>query len=143
MGNHGKDKSFASQHNALFIYVILRREFRQARLQESEFLTLPGETKAGEDDYAEVPVRLLNNFTIYWKNTKELVPISELSTVEGESGITAQGETTIWREESPADEEHLLDSLEDYFQPIQLSEVTEFNTHHIIGSAYHHVELNP
>lgn len=114
----------------------------QAPLKESELLALRGEIQAGEDDYGEVPVRLLQNFTIYWRDTEKPATISELLEADDHSGIVAEGEVTIWQEDSPEDEDLLLEEDEDALH-ILLSDIVEFNFHYIYNASYHYVELNP
>lgn len=115
----------------------------QIWLTESDYLALPGEVQAGEDDYGEVPVRLLHNFSIYWRDTDELVTMPELFEVDKLSGVVAKGEVQIWQEDGPHDEDLLLEEEDDTMQYLQLSDIVEFNIHHIILSSYHYVELNP
>ncbi|KAK7693946.1 hypothetical protein QCA50_003520 [Cerrena zonata] len=114
----------------------------QTSLKESGSLALPGEFQAGEDDYGEVPVRLLQNFTIYWRDSREPAMISDLLEADEASGIIADGEVSIWQEDSPEDEDLLLEEEEDAVH-IELSDIVEFNFHYIYNASYHYVELNP
>ncbi|KAH6918476.1 S-adenosyl-L-methionine-dependent methyltransferase [Coprinopsis sp. MPI-PUGE-AT-0042] len=122
----------------------------QGEINETQDLEVYGETKDDDEDAdedPEVPVRLLSNFTIYNRETLELVPAVELERHDLETlGLTASGIVKPWVEddddedEGDSDVESLdLESYDDW-KCVSLTDIIEFNVHHVDEAA---AELDP
>jgi DNA (cytosine-5)-methyltransferase 1 len=94
---------------------------------------LPGEIEPELDDLdAEIPVRLLDDFTIYDWDTLRIVPIEDLLDLGPRTYYGASGLVRPWTDDSTDD-----DSDEDiFFSPlaIKLSPIIELNVHHFAPS---------
>lgn len=110
-------------------------------LIEDEDLVIPGETLFGDSsatdsdgDQDDVPVRLLQDFTIYDMSTNEAVPVGELLTLKyvhktyGASGIVKPW-TDNENGEEDADSEDSISTL-DLSQRVKLSKLLEFDVHY-------------
>ena len=90
---------------------------------------LPGETEPKLDDFDdEIPVRHLDNFTIYDWDTFRLVPIDDLSDLGPNTHYGASGLARPWAGDSTDD-----DSDEDEDSSplaINLTPIIELNVHH-------------
>ncbi|KAG7092771.1 hypothetical protein E1B28_009094 [Marasmius oreades] len=113
-----------------------------ADMPEDEDLVIPGEDNRGisfedDDDDEIVPVRVLNEFTIYHRHTKDLVSLSSLNGMDFETEfLGATGIVKPWVEheeekEEEEEEEELYNSEEDNdFPSVTLSQILEFDIHH-------------
>lgn len=131
-------------------------EVNEDEIEESADLEVPGEGPGGGDgdgsddededeyyDYEEdaVPVRLLDDFTIYDSNTLEVIPTSQLLEGLGEVGFSqrvnysASGEVRPWTEdpdEAPDDELELEEGdLQRQYERVKLTRITRFSVHHV------------
>ena len=90
---------------------------------------LPGETPPELDDLdAEIPVRVLDDFTIYDWDTLRLVPISDLLDLGPSTHYGASGLARPWTDDATDD-----DCDEDEFSSplaIKLTPIIELNAHH-------------
>lgn len=111
-------------------------------LSDDEQADEDGDSEAGSDDEEEkdVPVRLLDDFSVYDAATFELVSINELSGLGGDgfpAGRTysASGEVRPWTEDpddAPEDQVELEDEgLQSQYDRVKLPEITKFNIHYI------------
>src|ERR1700733_8452607 len=122
----------------------LTYEVMDDELIEDEDLVIPGETLFGDSAATEsdggqddVPVRLLQDFTIYDMSTNEAVPVGELLTLKyvdktyGASGIVKPW-TDNENDEDDADDADSDDSMStsDLSQRVKLSKLLEFDVHH-------------
>ena len=89
---------------------------------------LPGETATDGFDAEDVPVRLLDDFTIYDWDTLRLVPISDLLDLEPGMRYGASGVVTPWTDDGTDDDS----DKDDIFTPLatKLSPIHELNVHH-------------
>ena len=93
---------------------------------------LRGETAPNLDDAEEIPVRLLDNFTIYDWDTLRLVPTAHLLDLRPGTRYGASGLVSPWIDDSDDD-----DSDEDDNAPpalMKLSPILELNVHHFSPS---------
>lgn len=92
----------------------------------------PGETAPDLDDLEEIPVRLLENFTIYDWDTLRLVPITHLLDLTPGVHYGASGLVRPWVDDS--DDEHSDDDDSTTPMVIKLSPILELNVHHFSSS---------
>lgn len=104
-------------------------------MAEDEFVEdadpLLGETAPGLGDAQEIPVRLLDNFTIYDWDTLQLVPIAHLLDLRPGTRYGASGLVRPWIDDNEDDDSD--DSDEDNsVTPVvmKLSSILELNVHH-------------
>ena len=94
---------------------------------------LPGETGPDLDDLEEIPVRLLQDFTIYDWDTLRLVPISHLLDLGPGTHYGASGLVSPWVgdsvDEGSDDDDSTMPMV------IKLSPILELNVHHFSPSA--------
>ena len=123
-------------------------EVMDDEILEDSTLVIPGETQldcSGDETEDEVPVRLLNDFTIYDMSTNIVVPIAELlilsCNVPGRKHYGASGIAKAWTdtEEEEEEEEDLDDEDENEFsgvpvstmgERVKLTEILTFDIHH-------------
>jgi DNA (cytosine-5)-methyltransferase 1 len=88
---------------------------------------LPGETAPDLDDLEEIPVRLLDDFTIYDWDTLRLVPITQL--LDSRPGVHygASGLVRPWVDDSVDEDSDDDDSTTPMV--IKLSPILELNVH--------------
>lgn len=94
---------------------------------------LPGETEPELDDFDnEIPVRLLDNFTIYDCDTFRLVPIEDLLDLGPSTHYGASGLVRPWTGDGTDDDS----DEDDTFSPlaIELTPIIELNVHHFTPS---------
>lgn len=90
---------------------------------------LPGETEPEPDDSdAEIPVRLLDDFTIYDWDTLRLVPIADLLDLGPSTHYGASGFVRSWTDDGTDDDS----DEEDFSSPlaVKLTPIIELNVHH-------------
>ena len=93
---------------------------------------LLGETAPNLDDAEEIPVRLLDNFTIYDWDTLRLVPIMHLLDLRPGTRYGASGLVSPWIDDSDDDDS----DEDDNALPVlmKLSPILELNVHHFCPS---------
>lgn len=90
---------------------------------------IPGETEPELDDVdAEIPVRLLDDFTIYDWDTLRLVPIADLLDLGPSTRYGASGLVRPWIDDD-TDDDSDSDSLSSP-PAIKLTPIIELNVHH-------------
>jgi hypothetical protein len=118
-------------------------------IDETEDLEVYGETRDEEDEPdedPEAPVRLLSHFTIFNRDTLELVPAAELERHDlANLSLAASGIVKPWVEDDiDEDEDEDVESLdlEGYndWKRVFLTNILEFNVHHVDEAA---AELDP
>jgi hypothetical protein len=94
---------------------------------------LPGETAPELDDLdAEIPVRLLDRFTIYDWDTLRLVPIADLLDLGPSTHYGASGLVGPWTDDSTDDDSDEDDSSSPL--AIKLTPIIELDVHHFTPS---------
>lgn len=92
----------------------------------------PGETAPDLDDLDEIPVRLLEDFTIYDWDTRCLVPITHLLDLRPGMHYGASGLARPWVDDSVDEDSDDDDSTMPMV--IKLSPILELNVHHFSSS---------
>jgi hypothetical protein len=109
-------------------------------VEEDEYLYVEGETPAEDDDGADIPVRLLSDFTVYNAGTFRVVPVAELLQLSfSEDEFQASGLVKAWVDNSDIpsdisdDDSDNGDSGEDDHREgserVTLSKILEFSIH--------------
>jgi DNA (cytosine-5)-methyltransferase 1 len=93
---------------------------------------LPGEIAPDLDDLEEIPVRLLDDFTIYDWDTLRLVPITHLLDLRSGMHYGASGLVRPWVDDSVDEDSDDDDSTMPTV--IKLSPILELNVHHFSPS---------
>ena len=93
---------------------------------------LLGETTPDLDDGEEIPVRLLDKFTIYDWDTLRLVPIMHLLDLRSGARYGASGLVRPWTDDSGDDDSDEDDSATPV--AMKLSPILELNVHHFSPS---------
>ena len=93
---------------------------------------LPDETAPDLDDFEEIPVRLLDDFTVYDWDTLRLVPITHLLDLRPDMHYGASGLVSPWIDGSLDDDSDEDDSTVPMV--IKLSPILELNVHHFSPS---------
>ena len=93
---------------------------------------LLGETAPDLDDAEEIPVRLLDNFTIYDWDTLRLVPMTHLLDLRPGTRYGASGLVRPWIDDSGDDDSDEDDSATPVV--MKLSSILELNVHHFSPS---------
>jgi len=94
---------------------------------------LPGETAPDLDDLdAEIPVRLLDGFTIYDWDTLRLVPIADLLDFGPSTHYGASGRVRPWTDDGTDDDSDEDDSSSPL--AIKLTPIIELNVHNFTPS---------
>jgi DNA (cytosine-5)-methyltransferase 1 len=105
-----------------------RKDHKFYTVADDEFIEnaglIPGET-APDLDNEDIPVRLLDNFTIYDWETLRLVPITDLLDLGPGMHYGASGLVRPWTDDDTDDE-----SDEDAPLATKLSPIVELNVHH-------------
>jgi DNA (cytosine-5)-methyltransferase 1 len=94
---------------------------------------LPGETAPDLGDTEEIPVRLLDNFTIYDWDTLRLVPLTHLHDLQPGTRYGASGLVRPWIDDSDEDDSDEDDSATPVV--MKLSSILELNVHHFSASS--------
>ncbi|KAJ3540965.1 hypothetical protein NMY22_g4087 [Coprinellus aureogranulatus] len=128
---------------------LYRYEVSVDEIPESADLKIQGEDPLSDSDDEEgdsdideerdVPVRLLDNFTIYNMHTFEVIPTTELLQGLGVEGFpcgcdyAASGEVRPWTEQSPEDasDDEVELGVESWHNRVRTTRITCFNVHHI------------
>jgi DNA (cytosine-5)-methyltransferase 1 len=93
---------------------------------------LPGETAPDLDDLEEIPVRLLENFTIYDMDTLRLVPVTHLLDLRPGVHFGASGLARPWVYDSVDKDSDDDDSTMPMV--VKLSPILELNVHYFSSS---------
>jgi DNA (cytosine-5)-methyltransferase 1 len=95
---------------------------------------IPGETPPNPEDSSaeDIPVRVLDDFTIYEWDTLQLIPITELLRLKSRPCYGASGFVKPWADDTTDDDSIIGDETGASSPPqiLKLSPILELNVHH-------------